>query len=448
VARAAARIGRTGCTLVVLALLLHVAIALSIIAQPLDVNAAPPWRRSAVWGLFSDAVHRKGPGADFFAVYHAGVQVSRGASPYDPREDPPRTPYYYAFRYLPGVAVVLGLPLARLAPRMAYCVWLGVLESLLAVLIVLLWRRGPAPWISVFAALALLLSTPYFLELHMGQFTFAAVALLAMALLAVGRDPPAGAPAAWGASWLFAAAALLKVFPLVSLPALLRRRAGVLCAAVAAFVLLGCDLPAFMGRPGLFRAFADANFVRPVSGLDSGNHGLFYLIYMAGRDLGVAWAPERWHALARAWQIALLAPTVGLVSLTRHPARVTLGGALLVVAHLLTYVHVWEHHASGAILVGLIMLMDLARADGGSTVRRGASLSVWLAAAAVVLLALPTPFALFDRTLDVSVLDPSAGWPQTARYLMPACKVVPLVTLFVLGWRALLKPGPSAPASS
>jgi hypothetical protein len=399
-----------------------------------------------VWRLFSDAVHRKGPGADFFAVYHAGVQVSRGASPYDPGEAPPRTPYYYAFRYLPGVAATLGLAFARLEPRTAYLVWIGVLEGLLAGLIVLLWRRAPAPWLAVLGSVVLLLSTPYFLELHMGQFTFATLACVVVVLVVVEDDPAPRSPSAWGAACLFAAAALLKVFPLVALPALVRRRAGFICAAVAAVVLLGLDLPAFLRTPGLFGTFLDTNVLTPASGLDSGNHGMVYLIYLAGRDLGVAWGPERWYALARIWQIALLVPTVGIALASRHACRVTLGGGLLIVAHMLTYVHVWEHHASGALVVAMIMLMDFAREGGGSAARPGTSWTVILAAGAVVLLALPTPFALFDRALDVRVVDPSGAWPPAARYLMPLCKTAPLVTLFVLGWRALLRPIAAGPS--
>jgi len=71
---------------------------------------------------------------------------------------------------------------------------------------------------------------------------------------------------------------------------------------------------------------------------------------------------------------------------------------------------------------------------------------VQLAVVAVVLLALPTPFALFDRTADPRVLDPSIDWPAAARYLMPLCKVAPLLTLFVLGWRALARSTSTRPA--
>jgi hypothetical protein len=86
----------------------HLAIVLSIARQPMRVSQAPREERSLIWPLHHDTVHRAGPGSDFFAVFHAGVQLSRDTSPYVGKENPRVTPDYYAFRYLPIVAETLG----------------------------------------------------------------------------------------------------------------------------------------------------------------------------------------------------------------------------------------------------------------------------------------------------------------------------------------------------
>src|SRR5207248_1412256 len=121
----------------------------------------------------------------------------------------------------------------------------------------------------------------------------------------------------------------------VTAPALLRTRAGVIAlgAGVLSFAVL--NLP--VATPALWRTFYELNFVRALDGLDSGNHGLLYLIYLAVRDLGVGWTLPRWQAVTSTAQLVLLGGTAVVALLSRHPARVLLGGAALVLAHLLSY---------------------------------------------------------------------------------------------------------------
>jgi hypothetical protein len=78
-------------------------LVVSIASQPLRVNFHLDGR-SLIWGLHYDTVHRAGPGADFFALYHAGIMLEHGESPYASKEVPPVTPEFYPFRYLPIVA--------------------------------------------------------------------------------------------------------------------------------------------------------------------------------------------------------------------------------------------------------------------------------------------------------------------------------------------------------
>jgi hypothetical protein len=174
----------------------HLGIVVSIVRQPARVRAVPD-RRSVIFPLHHDTVHRAGPGSDFFAVYHAGIKMQRGESPYDGKESPRVTPDYFPFRYLPVVAQTLGRAAILLDPWTAYRVWAVVLELLLVACLLAIWRAFEMQSWRVAACGALLVSSPYFLEVHIGQFTFATSALLALALFALDdrtkRLAPAGA---------------------------------------------------------------------------------------------------------------------------------------------------------------------------------------------------------------------------------------------------------------
>jgi hypothetical protein len=411
--------------------LVHLAAVVSIVAQPLDMNARRGSYRSPLWPLFNDAVHRQGPAGDFFALYHAGVKAHRNESPYDGAEAPRQTPYFFHYRYAPGIGIALGQPLARLIPRAAYLVWVLVLELGLAGLLLLFVRRAPAPWFAWVSAAALLGSTPFFLEVHMGQFTFVSLALTVAALLVLDRQPPATAGGAAG----LAAAVNLKVFPLVTAPALLRSTAGRLALAVAVVSFAALNLPSFIAHPELLRQFYELNFLQGMDGFDTGNHGFLYLLFLTTRDLGRRWTPESWRVLASTWQLAVLGTTALLAFASRHRQRVLLGGAALLLAHFLSYAHVWEHHYSGVIPVALLVLLALVRDPEGS---RG---PVAVVLVSLVVLALPTTFGLQDRIRDPAVWNPADRWPRWGSYLPPLCKTLPLLAVFGVAIAALARAG-------
>ena len=70
--------------------------------------------------LYHDVAFTRGPAADFFALYHAGVNARRGVSVFEARENPPVTPYYYPYRYLPFTAITIGRLAATLPPATAW----------------------------------------------------------------------------------------------------------------------------------------------------------------------------------------------------------------------------------------------------------------------------------------------------------------------------------------
>ena len=420
------------------ALAIHLVIVVSIVRQPLDAAHAATGR-SLVWPLYADTTHRKGPAADFFGVYDAGVQP---ASPEDlyvdinnPAFAPTRVPYGYPFRYLPVIAYTLSPALRLFAPHAAYLAWIAVLEATLAASLLVLWKQARGAGTKLFVAVALLVSFPYFLELHMGQFTFVAIALALAALALRERDGPPAARILGGVA--FVSTVLLKLFPLVTTPALLRTRRGARLVALAVGLAVVTSAIYFVGRPGALDAFASVNTGGKMDGLDAGNHGLLYVFHRTTTLAGVSWTPTSWTIVTTVWQLGLLA-AVGLAVLLARRCSAVVGGAVLVVSFVLSYVHVWEHHYSATILAGLAILVALERLDGGWSPR------VRAVAAAVVLLTLPTPFVLLDPHPDPAVWDPSLGWGLWA-LLPPMCKSVPALVVLVVGLRAVAAEGFALP---
>ncbi|MBN1484005.1 MAG: hypothetical protein JXA37_04730 [Chloroflexia bacterium] len=419
-----------------LALCLHLVLVYSIARQPLDINRQPGAQRSLIWPLHNDTVHRRGPGADLFAVYHAGQALRAGLSPYESAESPQRTPYFYPFRYLPLIGQTLGRFLSCFSPRLAYWIWVVLLELSLAVFLLAFNRRLPDPGRRCFSTCLLLLSSPYLLELHLGQFTFLTLTLLSLALL-VQEYPRGWLRGLWARGFgalSYTASLLLKFFPLVTFAALLRHRRYLAHLALAT-LLLALAIPYFMAHPPDLNIFYAKNVANLSGGMDSGNFGLVYLFYLVAQDTGADWILEQWPAWTSLWRLAILGPSTLIVLLSRD-RRVILGAGTMVFAHLVSTSQVWEHHLSGAIVVGFLLWFELGKEQEG----RPRALPLLLAAG-LLLLALPTPFALLDQAKDPSLWDPSVDWPAYARYLLILPKVLPTVLIYLSSLLVLLKSG-------
>jgi hypothetical protein len=419
---------------------IHIAVVFSIAKQPLHVNAAAPEQRSLIWALHNDTVHRIGPAADFFAVYHAGAALRGGRDPYGHgrQQDLDTAPYFYQFRYLPAVAYAMGRGVAELAPRTAWWLWILTLEMLLAVVSIALLRRLPAAGWSQSLAFALLyLSSPYFLELHMGQFTFATLALLTLALLSAEGSDGSPLRRRLASAGCLSASILLKPVALASLPALLRHREQWTSIGVALALVVATSVPYFALHPEQWRTFAELNLASPFGGMHPGNHGLLYLVFMGLADLGVPADDATWSLLLPPWRAAWLGVSAILVVASRCE-RIVVGGATMILAHFLGFAHVWEHHMSGLLPLGVALWAVLLADD---ETRRGWAAT--LTPLALLMLALPTSYALFDLQLDPGVPDPSLLWPRYASYLNASCKVLPTLALFAVcvsvlhrsGWR-------------
>jgi hypothetical protein len=373
----------------------HLGIVSSIILQ----------ERPVIWPLHNDTIHRVGRGADFYAVYHAGLNLRRGRNPYENNRDGV-TPYWYAFRYLPVVAIA-ARPLTLLAPRAAYIVWILLIEAFLALLLATLWRRIPGRGVRLAATGMLLINSPYFLELYMGQFTFVSVALCCLALwLPAGQVP-------------FSASVLLKPLTLVALPSLASQRRFWSHGACAILSVALSSAPYFFLHPEQWPTFVTTNFT-PRGGLDAGNYGLVRLWQLLVEDANASLVARHWESWVGSLRFATLAATALLVFHSKGKS-VVVGVSALLLAHFLTYQHVWEHHMSGVCVLGAALL----------TIRERRKPFTLVVLFSLLLLSLPGPYGLLDSAKDPSVGDPSVLWPRYASYAAVLPKVLPTVILYL-----------------
>ena len=316
------------------------------------------------------------------------------------------------YRYLPGFAILCSKTFATLPPGQAYIIWIGIMEGLALLAALLVWMRTPEGWNRVAAIALLLLNTPYMLEVHMGQFTFATFVLTSAAVVLLDRKP-AGARGRWwtrAAGWLrtalaaliFATASWVKIYPLVSSPTLIRRRGGWLCLGLAAAAIWLTSVSFYQTHPGTFEQFMKINLSAGFGGMDAGNHGLAHVIFLAGKQLNGRWEPDLWARVVKYWTLAVLIPTALAVLFSREKS-VALGTLALLTAHVLCYKHVWEHHYKRADRGGAHRVLALAR-----RARNGA---VWQALPVmedVVRGGLPTA----SRTADSLCLCRAPGNPK------------------------------------
>jgi hypothetical protein len=200
-------------------------------------------------------------------------------------------------------------------------------------------------------------------------------------------------------------------------------------AVASVLVLVLTNAPYFLAHPEAWRHFSEANLEVGFYDYGSGNHGFTYLVYVLARGLGVDGSEEGWARFNLAWRLAGLGG-LSLVVLAVKRAPVVVGGATKILGHFVTYPHIWEHHASGTLVAGALLVVGLVSAEDGRPRRL-----LPIALLAMALLALPTPFAL---------LGPRPGlWSLGERALLPLSKAGPTVLLLVVGVAALLSHHPS-----
>jgi hypothetical protein len=157
---------------------------------------------------------------------------------------------------------------------------------------------------------------------------------------------------------LLSVSVVLKNFPLVAFPALVRQPRYWGHGVLAMTVLFIVTVPHFLNYPRQWEHFARVNF-RPEGGFHAGNYGFLQLLHLAQQDIGAQLSYDAWLGWTRAFRLALLAATAGLVLLSRQ-ASPLIGASALLLAHFVTYQHVWEHHFSGILAIGAVLLLSQA----------------------------------------------------------------------------------------
>jgi hypothetical protein len=285
----------------------------------------------------------------------------------------------------------------------------------------MLWNRIADTGVRYAAAGILLVNSTYFLELYMGQFTFAAVTLVYLAIvLRAGQVS-------------YSASALLKPFGLVVLPALATQRRYWSHGALALLCVVLFSLPYFLAHPEQWRAFVEGNF-GVQGGWHTGNFGFLRFLQLVAEDTGIPFFERHWAACVGTLRTIVLGATALAVFHSKNRS-VVVGAATLLLAHFLTYHHVWEHHMSGVCVAGAALL----------TVPDRPKFVAPAVLVSLLLLAIPTPFGLLDSAKDPKLWDPSEHWPRHALYLLVLPKVIPTMALFACSIAFLRRSGSMSP---
>jgi len=373
---------------------------------------------------FNDTYNRPGPAADFFAVYHAGRQVVTGLDPYVGAEDPKVTPPYAPFRYTPGVAFTLGVATTTVKPWVAYVAWLIALELLLCLCLLLVRRLIEDPVLRDLVSAAWLAFTPLFVELWMGQFTFATACLVFIAVVAwqEGRDKLAAG--------LWAVAAAIKLFPLALVPLLLRQKRFV--AIGVGVGTLALSMVWFVWHPRDWEIFWRLNFSETdVQSFHSGNFGLQAFVYHL-IALVKPLSPGQWKPVATVMSVSLCA-VAAVAMLRRRDADPRVSAAIALMLLPLISKHVWEHHY----VVALPALTLLVAAWAPRDASEAYSPRLKLLAAVYVLLWLPSLLLVFQGAGPTWY--PQRDWTPTMRATYHALKPLALLGLFIYCARSQLR---------
>jgi hypothetical protein len=159
----------------------------------------------------------------------------------------------------------------------------------------------------------------------------------------------------------------------------------------------------------------------PVGGEHTGNYGFVMLLHLVVNDLNSSFLLENSSRISAVLRFLILSATVLCVFLAKKK-NIEVALSALLLAHFLTYQHVWEHHISGVILIGVFLLT-------GEGLKK---IDIILLLICVISLALPTPYVFFDKTKDPEELNPAFWWPGYASYVVLLPKVAPTALMF--GW--------------
>jgi len=367
--------------------------------------------------LFVEGVHNleEGQGSDFYAFYQAGAYVLEGRDIYQrPMDDPDRVvPYAYFYRYLPFVAYTIGVALNAVPPRVAYWLWVALVEVILLLCVRATWRMARDRSLAAALSAMWLMFTPFYLEQYMGQLTFVMAALSFAFVLGHAR----GRRAVFDWSWIVSL--LVKHLSILYLPILIRMRRYRL-VLLGLLLLVATTVPYLLLRSAGVGHFTNDNFSLNLNPM-AGNLGFMAFLMVVKYHF----FPEASQMFAHigpvgiSWTRIMLAFAAGVptlvclwVTFLRRPFNFLESVSLWTILFFFVFREIWEYHY--VILIPLFVLLYA----------RTRAPVLWVMYA---LLAAPTLFVLYDVPFD----SPQAYWTVSQHVLNHAYKIAPVVWLFV-----------------
>jgi len=370
--------------------------------------------------LFPEGMHNlgEGQGSDFYAFYQAGRYVLDGENIYTrPMDDPDRVvPYAYFYRYLPFVAYTLGVAANAVEPKVAYWIWVAIIELVLGLCI---WgtRRITRDG-SLFAYLAAmwLMYTPFYIEQYMGQLTFAMAAMsFAFAVMHL-RGRALASDAWWWAS------VVIKHLTVLYVPILVRLR-KYRTIAIAVLLLLLTSVPYFLLRSHGTGQFGNDNFSLNLDPY-AGNMGAvaFFMVLkqrffpLASQAFGHL-GPIRLSLTRLGVALVMGVPALASLWVTfrRKPFDFLESFALWTLVYFFVFREVWEYHY--VLLMPVFVLLYA----------RTRARVLWFIYA---LAALPTLFVFYDVP-GANPAEAWQAWSALEHVVNHGFKLVPVVWLFV-----------------
>ncbi|MBI4549140.1 MAG: DUF2029 domain-containing protein [Ignavibacteriae bacterium] len=386
--------------------------------------------------LFDDATHRRGPAADFYAVYQAGQNIVDGVSVYERNPPSKVVPYSYPYRYLPFTALTLGQFFRLVSPPVAYALWILILESLLLINLKLTSRLFSNVEHQNIAVALWLMFSPYYLELFMGQFSFRMSTLFfwMMYYWSIGRHVSGDV--------LWTTSLLIKSNSILFVPVLMKLRKWK-SLIVAGGVMIAFSLPYFLLYPDTIKPFA-RNFTAGLSAETiAGNQGFAALLGVCILRFGGHWVSyinefaqnigimnEMIRIVLLIWTIVILSYSL-LLTVRTSATYINELFLLWILTYFLTYKHVWEHQYVMLLPVFVLLFLRMCMQDGFSVPFK--KVFWWTFA----IIALPTPFIFIDKTQVL--VDPEFYW-TTAESLAfhlgkPLAVLILYSTLCVSLWK-------------
>ena len=363
--------------------------------------------------FFNDASHTR-RGFDFGIFYLAGQALAEGRDIYSVQGA-------FGFRYLPAFAFTVGRFFATFQPLTAYYLHLFCSELFLVINLWLTWRwvDEPRRGVALFIWLAY---SPYFLELYMGQVSFWAASLIFWLIVGLERDQGKWSGIFW------AGALLVKPNALILAPGLFRLRAFRVLG-IGLLISLFSSIPYFLLYPDSFTAFFQINTQGGhIKGAltHAGNLGLQGALVslsakLSHRPLAELTTLHDLPTFARMLiylsQITILVISCIATMRYRENHFVQLI-SLWLCTFFLIYKDIWEHH--------YVFLLPIIVALHAKSFHPKL---LWVFA----LIALPTPFILFDVAPGTyGAIDPEREWGLGVSLFYRSTKLLPLAYLWFL----------------